>query len=219
MRYLKFSQRLSDGCNYPQFANKELTGRKRVADGDKWHCVVLFSPTIFISLKMNMQGCPQKIHKRLSRRGGKRNREEAGSFPSWLWVRSAEPQRPLSLSLTTPQPPTLMLHTHFELKAEVFLLLPQNPFQRTKKHLPQNTKPECSWYGAGETWGDWGLPGRKQLVKEGKGGCQHGAEELWPWGWLEGSPVPLPEIQILDSSCPEGRLPCARLWAGYFPLC
>lgn len=31
---------LSDGYNYPQFTNEELIGR-RVADGDRWHDVVL----------------------------------------------------------------------------------------------------------------------------------------------------------------------------------
>lgn len=32
---------LSDGYNYPRFANEELIGRGRVADGDRWHDVVL----------------------------------------------------------------------------------------------------------------------------------------------------------------------------------
>lgn len=32
---------LSDGCNYPRFANEELIGRRRVADGHRRHDVVL----------------------------------------------------------------------------------------------------------------------------------------------------------------------------------
>lgn len=32
---------LSDGYNYPWFANEELIGTRRVADGDRWHDVVL----------------------------------------------------------------------------------------------------------------------------------------------------------------------------------
>lgn len=48
---------LPDGCDYPHFTNEELTGWRRVPGGDRWHNVVLSSPSTFILIWILHAGC------------------------------------------------------------------------------------------------------------------------------------------------------------------
>lgn len=78
---------LSDGYNYPRFANEEFIGRRRVADGDRWHDVVL-------------QGCLGEE--------GKENQMER-ELPRLVVGVVFRAQRPLSLTVNRLQTSTLEL--------------------------------------------------------------------------------------------------------------